>query len=123
MISLLSSEISESNNKQKYETTQYTPPPPIEKIKNNNCLDIIKTINLCMTGSQMLTEDHGIESIKIKKIYQHPIFYSSNDLNECIHYQKFQKNNINVDITEKMNTQLHYTVICKKDNQKIHVIL
>ena len=122
MISSHSNEISESvKNKQKYESTEYKPPPPIEKIKYENCLDIVNTLQNCMKSSNISNTKN---IVSIQKKYTHPIYYPANELKQCVAFDRFQSNEkIKINISDKMNTQIYYTVTCDKANQNIHLQL
>jgi hypothetical protein len=96
------------------------PPPPISVIKNNNCFDMVQIMKNCMKTAMNL----NVNVISMQKNYAHPIYYPIEEIRECVFLNRFEtKEKIKVDITDKMNTQIHYTVTYDNINNKIHLQL
>lgn len=98
------------------------PPIPISTIKNNNCIDIIKTMELCIES----TIKTRANLISMQKNYAHPIYYPVEELKECVSFNRFinkPEKPLNIDITDKMNTQIYYTVTYNAEQNKMHLQL
>jgi hypothetical protein len=96
------------------------PPPPIEKIKYNNCLDIMETFRYCIKT----THETQSNITSIQKNYLHPIYYPVNELKECVAFRRFETNQpIKINITDKMNTEIYYMTTYDRNKNELHLQL
>jgi hypothetical protein len=96
----------------------------ISTIKNNNCIDIIKTMEMCINS----TIESKSNMVSMQKNYLHPIYYPVDELKECVSFNRFiikpvNGKKLNVGITDKMNTQLYYTVTYNIEHNNINLQL
>jgi hypothetical protein len=92
------------------------PPPDISVIQNNICFDIVNAMNKCIHTA---TETNA-NVVSLQKNYTHSIYYPTADLKKCGEFISFEKNNkINIEIVDKINTQMNYTTIYDHTDKKI----
>lgn len=102
------------------ENNNMPPPPPTEEIKTKICLDIIETLDACMKNT--LSTQSNMTSIQ--KNYLYSIYYPASELKKCVPFERYENSrNIQVNIQEKMNTDLHYVASYHIANHSFHLQL
>ena len=96
------------------------PPPPISVIQMNNCFDIVHIMKKCINTATKTNAN----LISLQKNYMHSIYYPAEDLKKCGEFNSFEMNhNINVEIIDKINTQLYYTSVYDNVHKKMYLHL
>jgi hypothetical protein len=76
----------------------------IHAVKQNMCVDMIRTLNFCKTAAQ----NTSAENVTIYKKYPHTFFYTPEDLQKCEAFRTFSKV-VKIHVYDKTDTSIHYT--------------